>query len=44
MKSRLIVGGIIAMALITGIILGGDGTLKTILASIVGYLFGTASK
>jgi len=43
-KWRLIIGGIIALALIAGIIIGYDGALKITLGSIIGYLFGTAPK
>jgi len=43
-KWRLIVGGILALALIAGIIIGYDGALKTTLGAIIGYLFGTAPK
>ena len=43
-KYRLIIGGIISLALIAGIIIGYDGALKTTLGVIIGYLFGTASK
>lgn len=42
-KYRLIIGGIIALALIGGIIAGTDGRLKTALAAVIGYLFGQAS-
>ncbi|GAH94965.1 unnamed protein product [marine sediment metagenome] len=43
-KYRLIIGGIIALALIGGIVVGYDGALKTTLGVIIGYLFGTAPK
>ncbi|MBA7672894.1 hypothetical protein ES703_81081 [subsurface metagenome] len=43
-KYRLIIGGIIAMALIGGIVIGFDGALKTTLGVIIGYLFGIAPK
>lgn len=42
-KWRLVIGSIIALALIGGIIAGTDGALKTALAAIIGYLFGQAS-
>jgi len=41
---RLAAGGIICLALIAGIIIGYDGSLKVTLGSIIGYLFGTAPK
>jgi len=43
-KWRLVIGGIICLALIAGIIVGYDGALKVTLGSIIGYLFGTAPK
>jgi len=43
-KYRLIVGGILALALIAGIAIGYDGSLKVTLGTIIGYLFGTAPK
>ena len=43
-KWRLAIGGVIALALIVGIIIGYDGALKITLGSIIGYLFGAAPK
>jgi len=44
LKTRYIVGGCVCAAILAAIILGLDGALKTTLASIVGYLFGQATK
>jgi len=43
-KWKLIIGGIITLALLAGIMAGYDGALKTSLGAIIGYLFGTAPK
>jgi len=43
-KWRLAIGGTIALGLIAGIIIGYDGALKVTLGTLIGYLFGTASK
>jgi len=43
-KWRLVIGAVLALALIAGIIIGYDGALKTSLGAIIGYLFGTAPK
>ena len=43
-KWRLVIGGIIAMALIIGVCIGFDGSLKAALGAIIGYLFGSAPK
>jgi len=43
-KTRYIVGGMICIGILVGIIIGGDGALKATLGTIIGYLFGQATK
>jgi len=43
-KLRYIIGGTICIAILIGIIIGGDGALKASLGTIIGYLFGQATK
>ena len=43
-KWRLVIGGVITLALLAGIMTGFDGALKTSIGVIIGYLFGTAPK
>jgi len=43
-KTRYIVGGAICIAILVAIIIGGDGELKAVLGTIIGFLFGQATK
>jgi len=43
-KLRYIIGGIVSVAILIVILFGHDGELRTVLGSIIGFLFGQATK
>jgi len=43
-KLRYIIGGAVCIAILVAIIIGGDGALKATLGTIIGFLFGQATK